>query len=106
VNPATGTDTFLLVHASTGGTPASARVVAYPSNGLPITRDVALEPGRNTLWMAVLFPEIAGQRFSVRITSLDRPGGAAPLTVEKALYSRWFEAGAASLATRLPDPVP
>ena len=106
VNPATGTDTFLLVHAETGGTPATARVVAYPSNGLPMTRDVPLVAGRNTLWMAVLFPEVAGQRFSVRITSLDRPGGAAPLTVEKALYSRWFEAGAAALATRLADPVP
>jgi hypothetical protein len=106
VDLATGTDTFLLVHAQTGGTPATARVVAYPSNGLPITREVPLVAGRNTLWMAVLFPEVAGQRFSVRVTSLDRPGGAATLMVEKALYSRWFEAGAASLATRLPDPVP
>lgn len=106
VNPATGTDTFLLVYADTGGTPATARIVVYPSNGLPVTRDVPLIAGRNTLWMAVLFPEVAGQRFSVRITSLDRPGGAAPLAVEKALYSRWFEAGAASLATRLPDLVP
>lgn len=78
----------------------------YPSNGVPIARDVPLIAGRNTLWMAVLFPEVAGQRFSVRIASLDRPGGAAPLTVEKAIYSRWFGAGAASLATRLPDLVP
>ena len=106
VDPATGTDTFLLVHADTGGTAATARVVVYPANGLPITRDVPLIAGRNTLWMAVLFPEVAGQRFSIRVASLDRPGGAAPLTVEKAVYSRWFEAGAASLATRLPDLVP
>jgi hypothetical protein len=106
VDLATGTDTFLLVTAQTGGTPATARVVAYPSNGLPITREVPLVAGRNTLWMAVLFPEVAGQRFSVRVTSLDRPGGAASLMVEKALYSRWFEAGAASRATRLPDIVP
>jgi len=106
VNPLTGTDTFLLVHADTGGAPATARVVTYPSNGVPIVRDLPLVPGRNTLWMATLFPEVAGQRCSVRVTSLDRPGGAAPLVVEKALYSRWFEAGAASLATRLPDLVP
>lgn len=106
LDPSTGTDTFVLVDADTGGTPATVRVVAYPSLGAPITRDVAVAAGRNTLWMAALFPEVGGQRFSVTIESLDRPGVAAPITVEKALYSRWFDAGAASLATRLPDPIP
>ncbi len=104
LNPVNGTDTFVLVNADTGGTDATARVVVYLSDGGPITREVPLVAGRNTLWMAALFPEVNGQRFAVTVESLDRPGGPAPLTVEKAIYSQWFEAGAASLATRLPDP--
>lgn len=103
MNLATGTDTFVLVDADTGGLPATARVTVYPSTGFPLAREVALGEGRNTLWMAQLFPEVSGQRFAVVVESLDRPGGAAALTVEKALYSGWFGAGAAALATPLPE---
>lgn len=66
-----------------------------------MTRQVSLTQGRNTLWLAHLFPELDGQRFSLVVTSQDRPGGAASLTVEKAIYSQGYAAGAAAQATRL-----
>lgn len=98
----TGTDTFVLVDADTGGTPATVRVTAYGSLGGQYERVVDVVAGRNTLWMTQLFPELAHQRFSLVIESVDRPGGAATLTVEKAIYSRAFAAGAAARATMLP----
>ncbi len=101
LDAATGTDTFVLVDADTGGGPASVEVTAWPTHGSAVTRQVSLTQGRNTLWLAHLFPELDGQRFSLVVTSQDRPGGAASLTVEKAIYSQGYAAGAAAQATRL-----
>ncbi len=101
LNAATGTDTFVLVDADTGGTAAAVAVTARPTSGAAITRQVPLTHGRNTLWLAQLFPELDGQRFSLVLESESRPGGPATLTVEKAVYSQGYAAGAAAHATRL-----
>jgi hypothetical protein len=94
------TDTFLLVDVVAGGTDAEVRLTAYPDAGPPHVVVVPVLDGRNTLWIASILPGLDGHRFAAVVESI---GGSAVLTVEKAIYRGGLQAGAAALATRLPD---
>lgn len=99
--PATVTDTFVLI-GSPDGTPASIRLTAYPSSGTPQVAEFTTEGARTTVWMRQSFRSLVGP-YAIDIES--RPIGAAPATpivVEKAIYRRNLESGAAAKATLLP----
>lgn len=104
VDAATGTDSFVLVDADTGGAgTGQIRLTVHPSAGPPIERMLTVTDGRNTPWMAALVPELDGQRFSAIVEAVDGPAGPPALSVERALYARWLSSGAAARATPL-DP--
>lgn len=104
LDAATGTESFVLVDADTGGAgTGQIRLTAYPSAGAPIERLLTVTDGRNTLWMAALVPDLAGQRFSATVEAVDGPAGRPALSVERALYAGWLMSGAAARATPL-DP--
>lgn len=104
LDAATGTDSFVLVDADTGGAgTGQIRLTVHPSAGPPIERLLTVTDGRNTLWMAALVPELDGQRFSAIVEAADGPAGRPALSVERALYAGWLVSGAAARATPL-DP--
>lgn len=100
LDASTLTDTFLLVDAATIGTDRLVRVTAYPDDGPPHVAIVPVVEGRNTLWFASILPGLDGHRFAAVVESIDQH---TLLTVEKAIYRGGLQAGAAALATRLPD---
>ena len=103
-------DTFVCI-GSRSFLGARLRVTLYFDDGTSSTKDIAVD-SRFTLWPRHDFPESVGRRFAMTIESLEvllaaspsLPRGRVPIVVEKVTYRGNFEAGAASSATRLPDP--
>jgi len=103
-------DTFICV-SSRSLLGAGLRITLRYEDGTSSTRDIGVGD-RFTLWPRHDFPESVGRRFAATIESLDvllgaspsLPRGRIPIVVEKVTYRGHFAAGAASLATRLPDP--
>lgn len=99
--PETATETFVLI-GSPDGTPALVRLTAYPSGGAPQVAEFMTEGARTTTWMRQSFPTLVGP-YSIAIESLPIDAApATPIVVEKAIYRRNLESGAAARATRLP----
>ena len=107
VGSTTDVDTFICV-GSRGVHGTSLRITLHYEDGTSSTRIIGVY-GRYTLWPRYAFPESVGRRFAVTIESLSTlvslsTFGRIPIVVERATYRWQFEAGAASLGTRLPDP--
>ncbi len=99
---ASQTETFLLIGAADSAAALpQLRVTAYPANRAPITHDVTATAARTTIWLRQTFPDLRG-RYAVVVESVAAPA-AAPIAVERAVYSRGFAAGAVAQATPLPD---
>lgn len=94
-------DTFLLI-ANTGPSAGRARVTLYFEDVPQVSKlyELAAE-SRTTVWVRQDFPAAIGRRFSMLVESIDTGAGLPPLVVEWALYGSSFQAGAASLATKL-----
>ncbi|MPZ17656.1 MAG: DUF11 domain-containing protein [Luteitalea sp.] len=96
-------ESFVLL-SNTSATAGEVRVRLITDSGTTVERtlDIAAH-ARRTLALGVEWPELAGQRASVVVESLDP---AVPITVEHACYSstpgRVWMAGAAARATPLP----
>lgn len=91
----TAADTFFLVLNTSETDSTTLTVTIY--GGITLSRQiVAPANSRTTLWMRDLFPELNGH-FSTVISS-----SAAPIVVERAVYTNAFEAGTALRATPLP----
>jgi hypothetical protein len=103
-------DTFICV-GSQSFLGAGLRITLHYEDGTVSTQDRGVGD-RFTLWPRHDFPESVGRRFAMTIESLEvllaaspsLPRGRVPIIVEKVTYRGNFEAGAASSATRLPNP--
>ena len=105
VDPATGTETYLLI-ANTSPRPGDVQVVLIPESGSAAVRTYSLPAkSRTNVAVGVDFPQFAGRRFGAVVTSVGR-APLAQIVVERAIYSSpggvLWSAGTNATATPLP----